>query len=135
MTARGRFVPLALDGEEVDANHRSLTRRSARPTATATVGAMSAGASTLNFFASNEIFLNGSNGSTGAPKRSARLSVKPSARDAPPLRMIAVDPIRGGGGLEEVERLLDLEHHVLGHRPQHRPRIVVRRAVDRPARA
>ena len=38
-----------------------LTRRSASPTATATVGATSAGRSTWNFFASNATLLNGSN--------------------------------------------------------------------------
>src|SRR5262249_12919116 len=50
---------LALDGEQVDTNHRSPARRSARPTATAAVEAISA-ESTLNFFASNVMRLKGS---------------------------------------------------------------------------
>ena len=79
--------------------------------------------------------LNGSNSSTGASKRSASISVKPSARDAPPLTHDAVDAIGGGRRLEEVERLLDLEHHVLGDRAQHRPRVVEGHAVDRLRRA
>ena len=44
-----------------------------------------------NFFASNATRLNGSNTSTGASKRSASISVKPSARDAPPLTHDAID--------------------------------------------
>src|SRR5262249_54064572 len=88
--ARGLLLllrALALDGKQVDPNHRSPARLNARPTATAAVGAISAGL-TLNFFASNAIRLNGSNVSTGASKRSASISVKPSARDAPPLTTI-----------------------------------------------
>src|SRR5262249_25103184 len=66
---------------------RPPPRRSPSPTATATVGAISNG-SVLNRFESNETLLNGSNDSTGASKRSVSISVKPSARDAPPLSMI-----------------------------------------------
>src|SRR3954470_17186711 len=85
---RAALGPFTIDGEEIDADHRSPTRRSARPTATATVGAMSPAASTWNFFESNVTRLNGSRPSTGASKRSLSISVKPSARDAPPLSMI-----------------------------------------------
>src|SRR6185369_16776292 len=79
---------LTVDREEVDANHRSPTRRSARPTATAAVGATSDGESTCSFFTSSPTRLNGSSPSTGASKRSVSISVKPSARDAPPLSMM-----------------------------------------------
>ena len=127
MTARARFVALALDGEEVDANHRSPTRRSARPTATAAVGATSAADSTWNFFASNATRLNGSNGfDRRVEALGQHLGEALGARRAA-AQHDAVDAIGGGGGLEEVERLLDLEHHVLGDRAQHRPRIVERR--------
>ena len=59
---------LPLDAEKIDANHRSLTRRSARPTATAAVDDCSAGSP--NFFASHVTVRNGSKPSTGALKRS-----------------------------------------------------------------
>ena len=115
----------AIDGEEVDANHRSPTRRSARPTATATVGAMSAADSTLNFFASNATVLNGSNGfDRRLEALGQHLGEALGARRAA-AQHDAIDPIGGGRRLEEVERLLDLEHHVLGHRAQHRARVVV----------
>ena len=47
---------------------------------------------------------------------------KPSTRDAPPLSMMRSMRSDDGGRLEEVEGLLDLEQHVLGHRVQHRLR-------------
>src|SRR4029079_19167970 len=74
-----------LDAEEIDANHRSPTRRSARPTATAAVDVSSAGSP--SFFASHVTVRNGSNSSTGALKRSWSISWNPSTRDAPPLRI------------------------------------------------
>src|SRR5436190_3125896 len=76
---------IALRREQVDANHRSPTRRSARPTATAAVGMAVSGSSTPNFCGSKLILRNGSNDSTVVPNRSRSASAKPSTRDAPPL--------------------------------------------------
>src|SRR5262249_42285899 len=63
---RDRFFlrALALDGEEVDANHRSPALRSARPTATATDGATASGSVTPSLAGSNAILRNGSKVST-----------------------------------------------------------------------
>src|SRR6266540_5801959 len=95
--ADGEFLPdraerdalllgaVALRGEEVEANHRSPTRRSARPTATAAVGMAVSGSSTPNFCDSKVILRNGSNDSTVVPNRSRSASAKPSTREAPPL--------------------------------------------------
>src|SRR3954469_23510486 len=85
--ARLLLAGASIDREQIDADHRSPTRRRARPTATAAVGAMST-ASDLNRLPSKATFLKGSNGSTGAAKRSPSISVKPSAREAPPLSMM-----------------------------------------------
>ena len=63
---RGR----AFDGEQVDANHRSPTRRSASPTATAAVAMMFSGSVTPNFAGSNDTVRNGSNDTTADPNRS-----------------------------------------------------------------
>ena len=125
------FLPVALGGEQVDANHRSpaLLQREADRDGR---GRRDASASSIpSFAASNVIVLNGSNVSTGAPKRSSSAAAKPSTRDAPPLRRIR--SMRSGRGrrLEEVERLLDLEQHVLGHRVQHRLDVLDAHAVDR----
>src|SRR6476659_5717163 len=76
---------VALRREQVDANHRSPARRSARPTATAAVGMAVSGSSTPNFCGSKLILRNGSNDSTVVPNRSRSASAKPSTRDAPPL--------------------------------------------------
>ena len=78
------LLGLALDGEEVDANHRSPTRRNARPTATAAVAATSSGAETPNFAASKAMRLNGLNSSIWASNRSPSISAKPSIREVPP---------------------------------------------------
>ena len=59
-----------------------------------------------------------------------RFSAKPSTREAPPLSTMRSMRSFGGRRLEEVERLLDFEQHVLGHRAQHRPRVLVGHAVD-----
>src|SRR5204862_203452 len=61
------------DAEKVDADHRSVTRRSARPTATAAVADTSAG-SPPSFLTSHSTVRNGSNSSTGALKRSCNIS-------------------------------------------------------------
>src|SRR5262245_2290312 len=86
-----RLAPLAtvaLDGKEVDLDHRSPARLSASPTATAAVGTMASRCSAEYFAASSVTFLNGSNSSTGVPNRSCRASPNPSTRDAPPLSMM-----------------------------------------------
>ena len=118
----GRFflTRFALDGEEVDANHRSPARLSARPTATAAVGAIVVALIGRASWRRTSTFRNGSNSSTGVPKRSCSASAKPSTRDAPPLSMMRSMRSVDGRRLEEVERLLDFEQHVLGHRAQHR---------------
>ena len=84
-TAALVFGPFALAGEEVDANHRSPARRSARPTATAAVDATSSGSAPPRRAA---IELDGlerieplDRGAENAPTSS---SAKPSTRDAPP---------------------------------------------------
>ena len=51
-------------------------------------------------------------------------AAKPSTRDAPPLSTMRSMRSDDGRRLEEVERLLDLEQHVLGHRVQHRLHVV-----------
>src|SRR6185295_9707540 len=81
------LLDLTFAAEKVDANHRSIAFRRARPTATAADGAMSAG-SPPSFFASQVTARNGSKSSTGALKRSCTIWWKPSTRDAPPLNMI-----------------------------------------------
>ena len=102
-TSRPRFLRSRRAG---DANHRSAALRSARPTATATVGAMSCTSSTRKRLASNATALNGSNSSTGVSK------ARPAALQEPLLLRRAaadddaVDAIRGGGGFEEIESLL-----------------------------
>src|SRR5207248_6858106 len=86
--ARSLLRALALDRQQVDANHRSPAFRSARPTATATVGTRLSAPCTPSLSGSKPIFLNGSNASTGVPKRSCSACAKPSTFDAPPLRRI-----------------------------------------------
>src|SRR5262249_23109303 len=73
-------------GNEVDANHRSPAFRSANPTATAPVEASCCTSWMPSCCASQAIFLNGSNISTGALKRSSSDCMKPSTQAAPPLR-------------------------------------------------
>src|SRR5262249_54306068 len=65
------FCTLPFPAEEIDADHRSPARRSARPTATTAVGARRSESPTPRAPASNAILRNGSNGSTGTPKRSS----------------------------------------------------------------
>src|SRR5204863_2120040 len=75
---------IAIDGKEVDLDQRSPARLRARPTATAAVGMIASRCSAENFFASSVTFRNGSNISTGVPKRSCSASANPSTRDPPP---------------------------------------------------
>ena len=89
------------------------------------------GSATPSFAGSNAIVLNGSNISTGVSKRSCeRRGEAVDARRAA-AQHDAVDAIGGRGRLEEVERLLNLEQHVLGHRVQHRLHLFEGDAVDR----
>src|ERR1700733_8927848 len=82
---RGALAGLSLDGEQVDPDHRSPALLSARPTATAAVVTTLGASVTPSFRGSKPIVLNGSNASTGAPKRSSSAFANPSTRDAPPL--------------------------------------------------
>ena len=66
------LLGLTFAAEQVDANHRSLIFRRARPTATAADGAMSAG-SPPSFLASHATARNGSKSSTGVLKRSCTI--------------------------------------------------------------
>ena len=84
-----------------------------------------------SFAASNAIFLNGSNISTGRLKRSSSACGEAVDGARAAAQQDPIDPIRRRGRLEEVEGLLDFEQHVLGHRVQHRPHVVERDAVDR----
>ena len=123
---------LSLARDEVDANHRSPIRRSARPTATDAVGAASADAATFGLAASKAIVLKGFSRSTAVSNRSAM-----QFREAVDLRgaaadQHAIDANRIGGRLEEVERLLHLEQHGFADRVQHVLHVLLRHAVDRP---
>src|SRR6185295_16004821 len=76
----------ALDGKEVDANHRSPALLSASPTATAAVGMTPSTSITPSLSASNITVLNGSSSSTEVPNLSSRALTNPSTLEAPPLR-------------------------------------------------
>ena len=86
---------------------------------------------TPNFAASNATRLNGSKSSTGAWKRSRQHLDEPFGARRAAAHDDARDAIVGRRRLEEIEGLLHLEHHVLGHRAQHRPGIVEGDAIDR----
>ena len=116
-------VAVAFDRKQVDANHRSpaLPEREAdrdRPRSD-----VRPSTSVMPSFAriERQSSWNGSNTSTGVLKRSWSACAE-AVRRATRRRSSTIRSMRSddGGRLEEVERLLDLEQHVLGHRVQHR---------------
>ena len=122
---------LALDRDQVDANHRSATRLNPRPTATAAVAR-----DVIDVVDLKPLGVEGH-----ALERIEQLDRRVEALGEDLEESFgargaaadddAIDAIRRRRRLEEVERLLNLEHHVFADRAQHRPRVLEGDAVDR----